>query len=79
MLQKKIEQQLKSAIAELKNSDDPKKISIFKKQLEILSSLEKESTVPIEGIVFKYGDKMYKLVGKFSPINKILGLLRYVD
>ncbi len=34
-------------------------------------------TSSAEGVVFRYADKVYKLTGSFSPVNQILGLVRY--
>jgi len=33
--------------------------------------------VPIEGIVFMYKDKQYKLTGSFACINQLLGILKF--
>jgi hypothetical protein len=31
----------------------------------------------MEGIVFKYGGKVYKLTGAFAPVNQLLGITKY--
>lgn len=36
-----------------------------------------KAIVPLEGIVFKYNGKLYKLTGAFAPINQILGYLKF--
>ena len=36
-----------------------------------------DAIVPIEGVVFTYKGKVYKLTGTFAPVNQILGMLKY--
>jgi len=36
------------------------------------------SDIPsFEGIVFQYNNNIYKITGKFAPINRILGHFKY--
>ena len=55
---------------------------MFLKNLEKLKKLEKlggfDTIVPIEGIVFVFKGKTYKLTGLFAPVNQLLGLTKYV-
>lgn len=67
--------ELKSIADEVKNASDPKKIEKFKQELKRLKSLGgHEKIVPIEGIVFEYKGKVYKLTGTFAPLNQLLGI-----
>lgn len=49
----------------------------IEKNIEKLEKIGLDNIVPIEGIVFKYKDKAYKLTGAFAPLNQILGILKY--
>ena len=70
--------ELKSAAESIKKSKDSGKIEKFKTQLQKLNKLGgAEKIVPIEGIVFSYNDKVYKLTGTFAPLNQLLGLMKY--
>lgn len=74
----KLRNELDTAIDILKKSTDPKDIAVFKTQLqriEAAGGLEK--IVPIEGLVFQYKGKTYKITGLFAPINQILGYFKY--
>lgn len=44
-------------------------------QLKKIQSLENISTV--EGVVFSYKGKQYKLIGSFSPLNSIINFFKY--
>lgn len=60
------------------NSSNIDDIKLLSKNLEKLNSIGGlDSIIPTEGIVFKYKDKMYKITGAYSPLNKILGILKY--
>lgn len=63
-------------IEKIKQTGDEKALAVLGAQLEKLKSIDK-ITSSVEGIVFKYKGKTYKLTGNFAPINQILGLLRY--
>lgn len=53
---------------------------VMKKTLDKIDKLGGiKELVPSEGVVFKKGDKIYKLTGLFAPINKLLGILRYSE
>ncbi len=72
----KISSDLKQVSDEMENSTDIKKIAKFKQQLQKLSSLGNK-IFPLEGIVFVFHGKTYKMTSTFSQIGQILGLLRY--
>jgi hypothetical protein len=36
-----------------------------------------DSIVPLEGIVFTFNGKTYKLTGAFAPINQLLGYFKF--
>ena len=56
---------------------DPNTPERLIKQIEKLYAIGMENIVPEEGIVFKHGDKVFKITGAFAPINQILGWLKY--
>jgi cytidyltransferase-like protein len=51
-------------------------MSILKKQMEKLKSIENVSTAA-EGFVFAYDGHSYKFTGNFAPMNQLLGLFKY--
>ena len=58
--------------------DDGKSLQFLRRELQKLQDLGGyESIVPLEGVVFKYNDKIYKLTGAFAPINQIIGYIKY--
>lgn len=66
---------LASTADEISKSSDAKKIEKFKNELKRLKGLGGvEKIVPIEGIVFQYNGKVYKLTGTFAPLNQLLGI-----
>jgi hypothetical protein len=36
-----------------------------------------DAIVPLEGIVFTFNGKTYKLTGAFAPINQLLGYFKF--
>ena len=72
-LRKELEKSSKS----MANSDNIDQLAKFKSQLEKLNSIGVDKIVPTEGVVFVYRDKVYKLTGTFSPLNQLLGMLKY--
>lgn len=73
---KKIKDELRAAIQQIENTDDEHALEVLSRQLARLRSLD-NVTSSMEGIVFKYNGKAYKLVGAFAPINQLLGFFRY--
>jgi len=59
-------------------SDDDASLQFLKRELTRLKDIGGfKAIVPLEGIVFKYNGKLYKLTGAFAPINQILGYLKF--
>ena len=74
----KIKDEVGMAIKKLSDSNDIKDLEVLKKQLKrIKAAGGMESIVPLEGIVFTYNGKTYKLTGAFAPINQLLGYFKF--
>ena len=72
----RIKSSLQTAIQTLKQSSDIRDIEVLKKQLKRLETAGGvDSIVPLEGIVFTYNGKTYKLTGTFAPINQLMSYL----
>jgi len=70
-----IKKRLDQTIKDVKKSGDPKKIEKLKLELKRLNSIGGQSKiVPIEGIVFVYQGKTFKLTGAFASVNQLLGI-----
>jgi hypothetical protein len=70
--------QIKQAATTKDMSDDDASLKFLKRELERLKDLGGfDAIVPLEGIVFKYGGKLYKLTGAFAPINQIIGYIKF--
>ncbi len=57
------------------SADQVTKVSRELKRLEKIGGID--AVLPTEGIVFKYGGKVYKLTGAFAAINQLLGAIKY--
>ena len=71
--------ELSKTIDDLSSSKDkmsPSKWSIFQKNLAKLKQFG-EDVVGVEGIVFIYKGKPYKMTGNFGVINQLLGIMKY--
>jgi len=75
---KRIRDQVKSVIDSIQSSGDQKKIDSLKRQMDRLKDVNNIKSA-IEGFVFSYNGKHFKLTGNFSPINQIIGLIKYDD
>jgi len=74
-----IKNNLSSTLKQVQKTGDINLIDKAKIQLRRLQSAGGiDKVVPIEGLVFVYNGKTYKLTGTFAPVNQILGLLKYV-
>jgi len=74
----KIKDEVGMAIKKLSDSNDIKDLEVLKKQLKrIKAAGGMQSIVPLEGIVFTYNGKTYKLTGAFAPINQLLGYFKF--
>jgi len=76
-LQSAIEQ-IRAAAASSDMGDDDAALKFLRRELQRLKDIGGfKAIVPLEGIVFKYDGKLYKLTGAFAPINQILGYLKF--
>jgi len=67
-----------AAAASPEMQDDDKGLKFLKRELQRLQDLGGfKAIVPLEGVVFKYNKKIYKLTGAFAPINQIIGYLKF--
>lgn len=76
---KKLAIELQFAIDELANKEtslDDRKLARFKKNLAKLDQYQKELT-GIEGIVFLYRGKVYKMTSTFGAVNQLMGIMKY--
>lgn len=67
---------VETAIEQIELLRTDREKDMMKKELERLKDLSNISS-SMEGIVFKYSDKVYKFTGAFAPVNQILGLKKY--
>lgn len=76
---KKLAIELQFAIDELANKEtslDDRKLARFKKNLAKLDQYQKELT-GVEGIVFLYRGKVYKMTSTFGAVNQLMGIMKY--
>jgi hypothetical protein len=72
----RIKSSLQTAIQKLKQSTDIRDLDVLKKQLKRLDGAGGvDAIVPLEGVVFTYNGKTYKLTGTFAPINQLMSYL----
>ena len=73
-----LRQELNTTIKQVQTSTDINILSKLDQQLKKIEHLGGfDAIVPIEGIVFVFNGKTYKLTGAFAPVNQILGTLKY--
>jgi len=72
----RIRSKLTDALQRIDASRNQHAIDYTKAQMEKLQDVSRLTT-PLEGIVFPWKDKIYKLTGAFASVNAILGLCRY--
>jgi cytidyltransferase-like protein len=72
----RLRNELARAISAIESSGSEEAMSILKKQMEKLKSIENVSTAA-EGFVFAYDGHSYKFTGNFAPMNQLLGLFKY--
>lgn len=70
---RRIDERLTRSVALIEQSGNPEAIKILRKQVQKLDRI----VTPVEGIVFPWGEKLYKLTGAFAPANAIMGLCKY--
>jgi len=76
---KELSRELDVAIAELEKNKDKLSSSGLKtleKNLKKLEQFGKEAT-GVEGIVFLYNGRVFKMTGNFGAINQLLGIMKY--
>ena len=74
----KIRKDVEDAIQTLSNSTDVNDLKVLKTQLaRIKAAGGLKSIAPLEGIVFNFNGKTYKLTGAFAPINQLLGYFKF--
>jgi hypothetical protein len=70
-----MKKRLEQTIKDVKKSGDPKKVEKLKLELRRLSAVGGvDKIVPLEGIVFVYNGKTFKLTGSFASLNQLLGI-----
>lgn len=73
-----IRKEVDTAIQTLSTSNKLEDISVLKTQLRrIKGAGGLDAIVPLEGIVFTFKGKTYKLTGAFAPINQLLGYFKF--
>jgi len=74
-----IRDQIESVRAQLEGSpadeDSVKKLQQQMSRLEAAGGMDELAA--LEGIVFQYDGKTYKLTGQFAPLNQIIGIIKY--
>lgn len=76
---KNMTNEINSLVNSIKNDKnaDPKLAAKLDYQLARLNDIGWENIAPLEGLVFKYNDNVYKLTGTFAPVNQILGTIKF--
>lgn len=74
-----IKQQLQDVRQELDGAPaDESSVQTLQQQMNRLKNAGGiDDIAPIEGLVFRYDDKVYKLTGQFASINQIIGIMKY--
>lgn len=70
---------LAKAFKTIHDSGDQDKISQIDRFMKLIDEIGLDRIVPSEGLVFSYGDKLYKFTGAFAPINRVIGAIKYDD
>jgi hypothetical protein len=75
---KQLRADVNRAIQTLSSSKKLEDIEVLKKQLKRIEGAGGiDSIVPLEGIVFSFNGKTYKLTGAFAPINQLLNYFKF--
>jgi len=76
--QEDIQKQLADVRAQLEDVPaDSGKVEKLQKEMSRLENAGGIDDIALEGIVFQYDGKVFKLTGAFSPINQVIGLMKY--
>jgi hypothetical protein len=70
-------QAVQKAIESVRSTNDQNKIRKMEDNLDILNAIGMDKITSSEGLVFNYGEGVYKLTGAFAPVNQIVGMMRY--
>ena len=74
----KIKKEVEDAIKKLSTSKDVNDLKVLNTQLKRINAAGGlEKVAPLEGIVFNFNGKTYKLTGAFAPINQLLGYFKF--
>lgn len=74
----KIKKDVEDAIKKLSKSKDVNDLKVLDTQLKRINAAGGiEKVAPLEGIVFNFNGKTYKLTGAFAPINQLLGYFKF--
>lgn len=74
----KIKKDVEDAIQKLSTSKDVNDLKVLNTQLKRINAAGGvEKVAPLEGIVFNFNGKLYKLTGVFAPINQLLGYFKF--
>ena len=74
----KLKAEVERAITTLSTSSKLEDIEVLKTQLKRIQSAGGiDAIVPLEGIVFTFNGKTYKLTGAFAPINQLLNYFKF--
>lgn len=71
-----LRQDVQDVVADVRKNGSVASNDKLTKQLNRLMELGNKIN-PVEGIVFKYKDKLMKLTGSFAPLNQILGSIKF--
>jgi hypothetical protein len=75
---RKIKQDLQQAIDKLSTSKNVEDLQVLNTQLKRIEAAGGiDAIAPLEGIVFTYNGKTYKLTGTFAPVNRLIGYLKF--
>lgn len=74
----RIKQDVESAIKTLSTSTNVEDLKVLDTQLRRIKAAGGINKIaPLEGIVFNFNGKTYKLTGAFAPINQLLGYFKF--
>lgn len=60
---------------QIRNTNDNKHINLLNEMDPKIGT----GIVALEGIVFKYNDKIFKITGSFGPMNRVIAAIKYKD
>ena len=72
-----LQQKLAQAIDTIRKSGDKDKLAEMDKFLKLVDDIGIEKILPSEGLLFSYGDKLYKFTGAFAPVHRIIAAVKF--